>query len=94
MVNTRSERDIIILAPATKGVEEENWVLVSLFDELFTSVLEQENVTVVKRVAYLEGVYGISTTSFDEITDFAGSVSVLVHAIVESDAFGEVHVGA
>ena len=94
LVYARSKRNVVILAPATKGMKKKNWVLVSLLDELFTSVLEQKNVAIVKWVAHLECINSISAASFDLFTDFFGSVSVLVHAVVEDDTFGEVHAGA
>lgn len=61
------ERDIIILAPATKRVKQEDGVLVALLDELFTGILEQEAVTIMEGVANLEGVDGIGTLSLDLI---------------------------
>ena len=45
-MNTGGKRDIIILAPSTEGVEEEDGVLVSLFEELFTGVLEEEAMSI------------------------------------------------
>jgi hypothetical protein len=39
LVNTGSKRNIVVLAPATEGVKEEDWVLETLFNELFTGVL-------------------------------------------------------
>jgi len=91
LVNAGCERNIVVLAPATEGMEQKDWVLVTLLDKLLTGVLEKENVTIMKGVAYLEGVDCISTASFNEVTDFRWSVPVLVHAIAESDTFGEVH---
>ena len=46
LFNSGSERDIIILAPSTEGVEKEDGVLVSLFEELFTGVLEEEAMSI------------------------------------------------
>jgi hypothetical protein len=82
---------IVVLAPATEGVEEKDGVLVALLEELLTGILEEENVTVMEGVANLEGVHGVSTTGLDLVGDLAGSEAVLVHAVVELDALGEVH---
>jgi len=89
LVHTGVERDIVILAPATQGVEEEDGVLVSLLDELFTGVLEEENVTIVEGVADLEAVNSVSVTFLDLFDDLTGGESVLVHAVVESDTLEE-----
>lgn len=91
LVNTRSKWYIVVLAPSTKRMKQENWVFISLFDELLTSIFQQKDVSVVKWVTYLECVDCICTAGLDLVSDLLGSVSVLVHAIVESDAFGEVH---
>jgi len=48
-------------------------------------------VPVVEGVANLESVDCISATIFNKFFDFSRSVSVLVHAVVKSDTFGEVH---
>jgi hypothetical protein len=84
------KRNIIILAPATKWVKKEDGVLVSLLHELFTSILEQKDVSVVERVANLESVDSISILLLDLFSDLARGQSVLVQAIVESDTFVEV----
>ena len=91
LVDTRSKGDIVVLAPSTEGVKEKDWVLVALVDEVNTGLLEEENVSVVEGVAYLEAVDGVGTTGLDLFVDFVGSVSVLVHAVAELDTGGEVH---
>jgi len=89
--HARAERYIIILAPSAEWVEEEHWVLVSLLDQLFTGIGQEEAVTVVEGVTDLEGVDGISTHGDSLIVDLFRGVSVLVHAVVEHDALHEVH---
>ena len=91
LVNTGSKRNIIVLAPSTEGMKQKDWVFVSLLDQLLTGVFEEENVPVVEGVANLESVDCISATIFNKFFDFCRSVSVLVHAVVKSDTFGEVH---
>jgi len=81
--------NVIILAPATKGVQEKDGVLVTQLHKLLTGVLEEEDVSVVERVANLEAVDGISTACGDLLNDFSGGESVFVHAIVESDTSEE-----
>jgi len=85
------ERNVIILAPATERMEQKDGVLVTLLDELLTGVLEEKAVTIMERVANLESVDGISTLGLDLIGNLAGEHSVLVHAVIELDASGEVH---
>jgi hypothetical protein len=85
------ERHVVVLAPSTEGVEEEDGVLVALLEELLTGVLEEEHVAVVEGVAHLEGVHGIGTTGLDLVGDLGGSVAVHVHAVIEGDTLGEVH---
>lgn len=63
------ERDIIILAPATKRVEEEDGVLVALLEELFTGIIEEEDVAIMERVAHLEGVDGIGILISEGLRD-------------------------
>jgi len=89
--HARAERYIIILAPSAEGVEEEHGVLVSLLDQLFTGIGQEEAVTVVEGVADLEGVDGISTHGDGLFVDLFRGVSVLVHAVMEQDALHEVH---
>jgi len=84
---------IVVLAPATEGVEKKDGVLVALLEELLTRILEEENVTIVERVANLEGVHGVSTTGLNLVGDLGGSEAVLVHAVVKLDALSEVHGG-
>jgi hypothetical protein len=85
------ERDVIILAPATKRVKQEDGVLVTLLDKLFTGILEQEAVTIMEGVADLEGVDGIGTLSLDLLGNLRGSVAVLVHAVIKLNTLEEAH---
>jgi hypothetical protein len=91
LVHAFLKRNVIVLAPATKRVKQEDGVLVALLDELFTGVVEQEAVTIVEGVANLEGVNGISILGLDQFRDFGRSVSVLVHAVVEGNALNKGH---
>jgi len=91
LVHAFLEWDIIIFAPSTEGVEEEDGVLVSLLLELRTGVLEEEAVTIMEGVADLEGVAGISLLGNNSFFDLLGGKSVLVHAIVPHNLGEEVH---
>lgn len=91
LVHAIVKRDIIILAPATEGMEEENGVLVSLLEELLTGVLEKENMTIMEGVAHLEGVDGIGAPGDNFVMDLFGGLPVGVHAITKLDALDEFH---
>ena len=53
---------IIIFAPSTKWVKQEDGVLVTLFDKLYTSVAKKEAVTIMKGISDLESVDGVGTS--------------------------------
>ena len=91
LVHTGIKGDIVVFAPSTEWVKEKDWVLVSLLEKLFTGIFEEEYVSVVKWVANLEGVNGISTAGLNLFADLMGSESVFVHAVVEMDLLDEVH---
>lgn len=59
------EWDIIVLAPSTEWVEEEDWVLVAELKELFSSVLKEEDVSIMEGVSDLECVASIGILSFN-----------------------------
>lgn len=59
------EWDIIVLAPSAEWVEEEDWVLVAELEELLSSVLKEEDVSIMKGVSDLECVASIGILSFD-----------------------------
>lgn len=82
--------DIIILAPATKWVQQKDWVLVSFLHQLVTGILEQENVAIVEWVSDLEAVDSVSISLLHLLVDLTWGESVLVEAIVEFDALEEV----
>ena len=83
--------DIVVLAPATEWMEKEDWVLVAQLDELFSSVLKEENVSIMERISNLEGVEGIGTLGSSSFLDLSWSESPLIHAIVEGDSLSEAH---
>ena len=89
--HTVGEGHIVILAPATERVEEQDWVPVALCDELFTGVLKQEHMTIMERVSDLEGVNDIGVLLNDLGLDLGWGHSVLIVAIVEDGADEEVH---
>jgi hypothetical protein len=91
LVHAFLEWDIIVLAPSTEGVEEEDGVLVSLLLELDASVLEEEAVTVMEGVTNLEGVAGIGVLGCNSFVDLLGGKSIFVHTVVPHNLGKEVH---
>jgi hypothetical protein len=79
------KRCIIILGPSSKRVEQENGVLVASSQQLFSGVVEEENVSVVEWVSDLESVDSISLSLLNLVVDFLGCESVVVKAVVEFD---------
>ena len=65
LLHSGVKRSIILLGPSTEWVQQEDWVLVTELQELFSGVLEEENVTVVEWISDLEGVDGISISFSD-----------------------------
>jgi hypothetical protein len=53
------QRYVIVLGPAPKRVEQEDWVLVTPLQEPAAGVLHQEGMTIVDRIAQLECKHGI-----------------------------------
>ena len=94
LLHALKERNIVVLAPATEGMEEEDGVLVSELEELFAGILEEEDMSIMERVAHLEGVDGVGISLFDDRLNLGRSLSVLVHVVVEGNLAEEVHVGA
>ena len=91
LLHSPGERNIVVLAPSAERVEEKDWVLVSLLDELFTGILKEEDVTIVERVSDLESVDGISSLGLNLFVDLLGGHSVVVHSVVEGNSLDEVH---
>ncbi len=85
------ERNIIIFAPATEWVKEQDGISITLFDKLFASVFEEEHVTVVERVSHLEGVHNISVFLGDLSFDLRRKKSVLIVAVIEDWSLDEAH---
>ena len=85
------KRHVIIFHPATERMQKEERVLVSLFDQLLSCVLEKKAVTVVKWVSNLEGVNGISSSFLGNLFDLGRQKSVVVHSIAILDPLTESH---
>lgn len=77
---------IIILSPSTKWVKEENWIFESDLEELLSCVIQEKDVTVVKRVSHLESINCISTFSFNLGSYLLRGNSVLIKSIIEFDS--------
>ena len=82
---------IIVFAPASQGVQQENGILVSLGQQLFSCVLEHNDMTIVKWVSHLECVHCISISLEYGFFDFFGSHSVLVHPVIKLNVAQEMH---
>jgi len=89
LLHTGVQWDVVILAPATKWVKQQDWVLVTSLHELLTGILKQKDVTIVQWVSDLEAVHGISTTLLHLLVDLSWGQSVLIKAIVVGDALEE-----
>ncbi len=86
--------NVIVLAPSTKRMEEQNWVFETQLDELLTGVLEQEDVSIVKRISHLEGVNCVSALGLNPGLDLSRGESEVVDTIVEVKSLEETHAGA
>jgi len=73
LLHAGSERDIVILAPSSERVEEQDGVLVSLSDEVKSGLLEEKAMSIVEGVADLEGKDGISFHLLGSGGDLGGS---------------------
>jgi len=89
LFNSGGERDIVVLAPSTEGVEEEDGVLVALLEEFLTGVLEEEAMSVMEGVADLEGEDGIGASLDHLVVDLLGSHSVVIKSVVPLDVGDE-----
>ena len=83
LCHTSVEWYIIVLAPSTEWVKKEDWILISKLKELLTSVLQEEDVSIVKGVSDLESIDGISILRFDHLLNLSRGLSIIVEAIVE-----------
>ena len=94
LLHSGVKRNIVILHPSTKRVEEKNWVLVALLQKLFSGVVKEKDVTVMEGISELESVDCISLFSFNLLVDLLGGDSVLVHPVVELNFCDESHFGS
>jgi len=91
LLHAGTKRYIIIFAPSTEGVEEEDRVFVSLSDEVFSGLLEEEAMSIMEGVSNLEGKDGIGVHGFGLSRDLSRGKSVLVHLVVPHNLLNEVH---
>jgi hypothetical protein len=94
LLHSGVEWNIIVLHPATEGVQQKYGVLVTELKELLSGILEQNYVSIVEGVAELEGVHGISSTGNNLVVDLPRSLAVAVEAIVEQYLLHKAHAGA
>jgi hypothetical protein len=91
LLDSGTKRNIVILAPSTEGVEEEDGVLVALGNEVKSGLLEEEAMSVMEGVSHLEGKDGIGVHGLSSVRDLLGSHSVLIHLVIPHDLSNEVH---
>ena len=80
---------IIFFGPSTERMEEKNGVLVTFLEELFSGVIEEENVAIVKGISDLEGIDNIGILFLHHVVDLDWGESVLVKAVIELDFLDE-----
>ncbi len=85
LLHSGVEWDIIILDPTTERVKQEDGVLVSELEELYSSVAQKKGMSVVEWVSELESIDCIGISGLDLIVDLLGGKSVLVKSVVELD---------
>ena len=86
LLHSPLEWDVIGLGPATEGVEEEDWLLVTALLQLLGGVSHEQSVTIVNWVSELEDKDGIGAELFESRSEFKWRLSVLVESVVPLDA--------
>ena len=86
LLHSPLEWDVIGLGPATEGVEEEDWLLVTALLQLLGGVSHEQSVTIVNWVSELEDKDGIGAELFESGSEFKWRLSVLVESVVPLDA--------
>lgn len=86
LLHSPLEWDIIGLGPATEGVEEKDWLLVTTLLQLLGGVGHEESVTIVDWVSELEDKDGIGAELFESGSELEWSFSVLVESVVPLDS--------
>jgi len=86
LLHSPLEWDVIGLGPATEGVEEKDWLLVTALLQLLGGVSHEQSVTIVNWVSELEDKDGIGAELFESRSEFKWRLSVLVESVVPLDA--------
>jgi len=86
LLHSPLEWDIIGLGPATEGVEEEDWLLVTALLQLLGGVSHEQSMAIVDWVSELEDKDGISAELFESGSELEWGLSVLVESVVPLDA--------
>jgi len=86
LLHSPLEWDIIGLGPATEGVEEKDWLLVTTLLQLLGGIGHEESVTIVDWVSELEDKDGIGAELFESGSELEWSLSVLVESVVPLDS--------
>jgi len=89
--HSKIEWNVIIFHPSSKRVQKEKRVLVASLDQLLSGVLQQETMSVVKRISNLECVNCISSSFRSDLVNLGWGHSVLIHSVIEFDIAGESH---
>ena len=85
--------NIVILAPATERVEQQNRVLVTQLKKLFTSIFKEQHVAIMKRISDLEGINSVSALRLDLSLNLRRGESKVVDTVAERDSLEEAHAG-
>ena len=85
LLHSPLEWDIIGLGPATEGMEEKDWLLVTTLLQLFGCVGHEQSVTIVDGVSELEDKDSIGAELLESGSELEWSLSVLVESVVPLD---------
>ena len=89
LCHTSIQWDIVILAPATERMEQQDWISVAKCEKFFAGVVEEKHMAIVEWVSDLEGINSISVFKFNLLLNLRWSQSVFVQTIVESNSLCE-----
>ena len=83
LLNSSIKRCVIFFSPSSQWMEEKDWVLMALCKKLFSGVLEEENVSIVKWISHLEGIDNISILCFHLVMNLLRVKSILIKIVIE-----------
>ena len=80
---------IVVLAPATERMEQQDRIPVAKCEKLFTGIVEEKHMAVVEWVSDLECIHCISFFKFNLLLNLRWRQPVFVQSIVESNSLCE-----